>query len=251
MNGAAGGLELLTGLIVLSAVISFAAAYVHCSVGLGFGVLATATMTLFFSPVETAAVLSLAITVLGVVMVARLWKHIDWRLAMPPATGMLIGKVIGVVALMNLQISWVKRLLGFVLIAFFIYFLFFEERFRITPSPSKGFGLGILSGILGGLYNLAGPFVAIYFFPSTDDKYVYSASMNFAFLPAAALGLVMHCFYGNMTPQLWVTGGISSVAVVAGVFAGLATFKLLDRKWLQRILYTYMALMGVYTLIVG
>ena len=115
-------------------------------------------------------------------------------MAMPAANGMLLGKVIGVVALMSFQIDWVKRLLGFVLIAFLIYFLFFEARFRITPSPAKGFGLGILSGILGGLYNLVGPFVAIYFFPCTDDKYVYSASMNFAFLPAAALGLVMHCF---------------------------------------------------------
>ena len=244
-----GGPESIVGLIVLSAVISFAAAYVHCAIGLGFGILATATMTLFFSPVQTAAVLSLAITVLGVIMVARLWRYIDWRMAMPAATGMLFGKVIGVVALMSFQVGWVKRLLGFVLIAFFIYFLFFEERFRITPSPAKGFGLGILSGILGGLYNLAGPFVAIYFFPCTDDKYVYSASMNFAFLPAAVLGLVMHCFYGNMTRQLWMIGGFSAIAVAAGVIAGLATFRLLDRKRLQKILYTYMALMGVYALI--
>ena len=250
MNGA-GVSALPLNLILLSVAIAFAASYVHSAIGLGFGMLATATMTLYLSPVYTAAVLSLCITVLGVIMVVRLWGSIDWKLAMPPAIGMLLGKVFGVVALMRLQTGSLKRMLGVVLIAFFVYFLFFEARFRIKPTPAKGFGLGILSGILGGLYNLAGPFVAIYFFPSTCDKYVYSASMNFAFLPAAVLGLLLHWWYGNLTPALWATGGLCSIAVAGGVFAGLATFRLFNRALLQRILYAYMALIGLYTIIVG
>lgn len=44
MNGMTGGAELVVVLIALSAVISFAA-YVYCAIGLGFGILATATMT--------------------------------------------------------------------------------------------------------------------------------------------------------------------------------------------------------------
>ena len=231
--------------------VSFASAMVQASVGMGYAMLAACVLALVMEPVPAAALVSVAVVILGIYIPFKFRKHINWNLTITPIIGLLAGKALGVEILMRTDAQALTRLLGIVLVIFSAYFYFFGERVKIRPTPAKGLVLGILAGILGGMYNMAGPFMHIYFYSAAKDKYEYSASMNFAFLPSAALGLFMHIAYGNFTETIAIYSTISALAVIAGLYVGVRIFERLNAELLKKCLYVYMALMGLIIAFTG
>lgn len=235
-----------TGLVLLVMAVS---ALIQSSLGIGFAMFAAAALSFFVDPVTSAALVSVAVTALGIDLSLRMRKSIRYRIAVPPLISMMCGKIAGVVTLMHVDGDTVRWGLGVTLILFSAYFCFLSGKVKIRPSPAKGFVLGLLAGFLGGIYNLTGPFAAIYFYSATEDKYEYSASMNFAFLPSAVVGLIAHIAYGNLYRGMLPVYVLSCAAVVVGVGVGLRLLAGINRKQLSTCLYIFMAVMGCVILL--
>lgn len=236
--------------ILFEIAIVYLSAVIQSSLGLGFAMLSSAVLPLFLPMVESTVLISIAVTVLGFYLTWKVRRYINYKVAFPAVAGLLIGKALGVMMLMHIHNDVLKRFLGFVLLSFAVFFVVGKEL-RIRPTVWKGLFLGILAGILGGLYNLAGPFLVIYFLSTCPDKYEYSASMNFSFAPASLLGTVMHYFYGNITQPILYLSIFNVAAVVAGILTGLSIFKHIDRKRMEKCLYILMGVMGVFLIITG
>lgn len=239
-------MELSPALAALTAVTAVASAYIHTTSGMGFAMLFTVITGFYMEPVQSAVTGCFCIMVLMAVIDARLIRHVNWAITWPPAAGMLVGKLLGVALLMNISGDTFKRALGIFLIAMSIYFFFLQDRIHIKPTPAKGLFLGLLAGIVGGLYNISGPFAAVYFFPACKDKNEYSACMNVSFVPAGTAGCVMHAIYGNVSGGTLGPMGLAMLATVLGAVLGLKSFEKLDRRMVALLLYGYTAVMGVF-----
>ncbi len=232
--------------MALTAVTAVASAYIHTTSGMGFAMLFTVITSFYMEPVQSAVIGCFCILVLMAVIDAKLIRHVNWAITWPPALGMLVGKLLGVVLLMNISGGTFKRALGIFLIAMSLYFFFLQDRIHIKPTPAKGLVLGLLAGIVGGLYNISGPFAAVYFFPACKDKNEYSACMNVSFVPAGIAGCVIHGLYGNIQRTVMGPMAAAMLATVLGSLLGLRSFEKLNRRTVALLLYGYTAMMGAF-----
>lgn len=239
-------MELSPALVALTAVTAVASAYIHTTSGMGFAMLFTVVTGFYMEPVQSAVTGCFCILALMAIIDARLIRHVNWAITWPPSLGMLVGKLLGVALLMNISGGTFKHALGIFLIAMSLYFFFLQDRIHIKPTPSKGIFLGLLAGIVGGLYNISGPFAAVYFFPACKDKNEYSACMNVSFVPAGAAGCVMHAVYGNIRRETLGPMAVAMLATMAGATLGLRSFERLNRRTVALLLYGYTAVMGVF-----
>lgn len=230
-------------------VIVFISTVIQSATGIGFAIFATATLAFFLDSVTSAALISAAAVVFGTVLSLRLRKHINFAVTVPAMIAMTIARVLGIVLLMHMDAKVSRAILGVILILFAAYFYFLGNKVKIKPTPAKGFALGLLAGLVGGVYNITGPFAAIYFYSALEDKYEYAASMNVAFLPSAVVGFVVHCLYGNITAELLPVCAFSCVAILGGAAVGLVILERINKKQLSNLLYMYMALVGCFILL--
>ena len=234
----------------LATVIIVISALIQSSLGIGFAMFAEPTMSVLLrNPVTTAAVVSIGIAAMNLLHLIQTRQHINIKMTYPPMLGITVGKILGIVALMCVDASATLTGLGAILIVFAAYFCFFGNRVKIRPTPFKGVIFGLAAGFLGGMFNLTGPIAAIYFYSATEDRFEYNASLNFAFLPSALIGLGMHIAYGNLDADMIPIGICALIASFFGVKCGLQILNKIDRTRISKILYIYMAVMGVVLLV--
>lgn len=227
--------------------VAFAASLLHGIVSLGYGMAAMGVMA-FFMPYSTcAAIVSLQLTLLTMQIAFTFRKNIDWKLVFLPTAVMLAGKVLGVVVLMNLDSDFMKLLLGIMLALFSGNGLFVKnERFSVKGNKVNAVIFPFLGGLFGGMFNVSGPAAALYFQAACKgDTKKYSGCLNFTFVPSAVVGTMMHIFYGNYNKLAVTAGGISLLAVAAGVYLGVRIFVKIDYERLRKITFACIGVMGI------
>ena len=211
--------------------------------------LAMAVTSLYLPGATTAGVLNFCILTMLIIVMYRFYRFIDWKTLLAPTFGMVIGKVLGILLLGSIGNDLFKKLLGLFLFLFALYFFFMGDKLQIRPTHTKGFLLGSMAGFVGGLYNISGPFLAIYYFPLLKDKNTYYATLNAAFVPAVIVGSITHIAVGNLTVAnipLIVACLISSAL---GTLLGVKLFLRIDRTLVAKCLYGYTAAMGLFLMI--
>lgn len=226
-------------------VIVFVAGVIHGSVGFGFSVIATPLLS-FLLPLR----MTIAITVFFVIayslqIVYRFRKFIPWRAIVVPLAASIIMRIIGVVLLMNLNISVLRIVWGSTLILLAVYFVAFRSRVDIKPSLAGGIVAGSLSGLFGGMFNTAGPALVVYFFNTFKEKRQYSAALQICFFMGALASLIAHLAYGNITFQVLRYVGVGITGVFFGTFIGIRIFEKLAKRHLNILVYLVMALIGI------
>lgn len=227
----------------------FVSAIVHSAAGIGFAMLATAVTSLYLPGASTAGIINCCILLMLLIVFFRFYRYIDWKMLLPPTVGMIVGKVLGILLLSSIGNDILKKILGLVLVLFAIYFFFMGDKVKIRPTNAKGLALGLVAGFIGGLYNISGPFLAIYYFPLLKDKNVYYATVNTAFIPAAIFGTITHIAVGNLTAESLPLIGACLGSVVLGMVVGIKMFLHINRDLIAKCLYGYTAAMGLFLMI--
>lgn len=223
----------------------------QASTGFGYAIVSMALWTLFL-PFKDAAVIEAITAFLMVVgLVAKLHKHINFRLLLFPLISSIVTSYLGVLALMYTSESGLRRILGAVLILLSVYMIFFSGRIRITPTPGNGLAAGAVSGLFNGMFNLGGPPVLAYFLSATDDKLEYNATLQCYFLFNVICLLFNHLRLGNITAPILQISLVTMVGVLLGTVAGWYVFKKLSIPVIKKIVYAFMSVFGAYLLISG
>ena len=211
--------------------------------------LATAVTSLYIPGPHTAGVINVCILLMLLIVMRRFCRYISWKLLGAPAIGMVLGKVLGILLLGTMSSSIFKKVLGLILLLCALYFFFMGDRISIRPSRFKGLVLGIMAGFIGGLYNISGPFMAIYYFPQIRDKNAYYATLNAAFVPAVIMGCITHISLGNLTVEELPLVVACLAAVALGTVVGVKLFMHVNRNIVARCLYGYTAAMGIFLIL--
>jgi len=218
--------------------------------GFGFGIFVmTVFPYLLPSYGEATALSGMLAGSMSIVVSMRMRKHIVWREVLPILTVFTVISFFAVGAVANIDGKLLRHILGGILIMISIYFFFFSEKIRLKPTlPVQG-TLGVIAGIMGGLFAMQGPPSVLYFLASCETKEKYIAHSQVYF----ALGNLMMTFFragnGFVTSAVGIAYGCGIMGVALGTYIGAKIFIKVPHKVLKKIVYAYMAVSGAVALL--
>lgn len=226
----------LAGICILGAML-------QATIGFGFPVFAMIFLVMLY-PFSTAVTITQTAGLFGVAYFCLKYrKHINWKILFPflvPALG--IGFLLTLFS-MDLPVTKLKISLGFVLIGIAILFMF-NGRAKLKPTKGIGFLMGVVSGVLNGLFAVGGPPVALYLLPAVEEKLTYIATANTYFLLFKLVSLPVRFSNGSITMQHWPLLGISLLSMTVGTVIGDKIMRTIPRKILQWMVYSFVAISG-------
>lgn len=230
--------------LLVFAIIIFSS-FIHSSAAFGFSVFAMTLLPIFLPFVSSAAIVKLALLTLTITMVVNLWKHINFHFIIVPTLLSIIGNTLGFYLLMTTQVDLLKRSLGGLLVMIGLMMTLTRGNIKMKKSLAASICMGFLSGLMGGLFNLAGVVLMIYYFSAIEDKLEYAASLQATFVVTAVYGIALNVVFGNFTkPGMMALSLITVVSVLAGCYFGLQVLKKINKQTIGNLSYAYMIIMG-------
>jgi len=157
-------------------------------------------------------------------------RHLRWRICLPLAGMVMLGCVPGALFLKRADARAVKLLCGAVIVLVGLEMLFRERRpARRAPSRAALVGLGLLSGVLCGLYGI-GALASVYISRVTEDSHAFKANVCMVFFWENLFRIILYTAWGVLgTAQL--TRALTLLpCVLAGLGLGMLVGRMLDEK---------------------
>lgn len=232
--------------------ILFMSQTVQAVTGFGLGIVAMSMFPLVLASYTDGVCIAGMVSMVGSTVIAiRYRRHINFKLALPALCGYFVFALLATWLLASFDGRIFKRAMGVMLVLFAVYSLFFSKRMKIKPSPKNGVIAGSLGGLTGGLFSMGGPPVVAFMLSATDDNLAYLATIQFYFTVCNAYTLVMRLISGIMTVQAVYYSLLGLIGIAAGLLVGGKIFKLLNRGAMQKAVYVFMMVMGVWIAIIG
>ncbi|RJP55377.1 MAG: sulfite exporter TauE/SafE family protein [Anaerolineaceae bacterium] len=231
---------LLVFFIILSS------SFIHSSAAFGFSVFSMTLLPLLLPLITSAAIVKVALLTITIMMVMDLWKHINFRFIIVPVCFSLLGNSLGFYLLMTVDSEILKRILGGVLVITGVFMFLTKGKLKMKKTIAAGIGMGLLSGLAGGMFNLSGVVLVIYYYSVIEDKLEYAASLQATFVVTAVYGIILNMFYGNFSaPGVPGLAVITIVAVIIGCYLGLKVLRKINKQMIGNLSYIYMIIMGI------
>lgn len=238
--------------IILLLIASTVASIVQRVSGFGFGIFVM-TMLPYIMPTypEATALSALLAGTLSVMVVVQLWRQVNLRHLLPILIAFFISSWVAIQFLEYIDEKMMKIIFGSVLIILSIYFFIISDRVHVKPLIWVQALLGTISGAMGGFFNMQGPPAVLYFVASEKDKDHYLAITQAYFLAGNVFMTIVRYFKGYLTESVgW--GYVYGIAgVFIGFFIGKEIFKRVSHNLLRKLIYGFMAISGIYSLIIA
>lgn len=230
---------------------SFGGSFIQRVTGFGYGIFAMMFFPLFFASYGEANILTGMLSIFSSLAVVISMRHyINWKIIFPPAVGCMIATFLAVEFMKGQTDGTLKLLLGVVLILLSVYFFFFASKIHFNPSLPAGLFVGILSGIMNGLFSMGGPPVVIYFMVTAeDDNKKYVATIQSYFLLTNIFSIAVKAGAGYLTKDVLIAWPIGIIGMVVGFWLGKRIFNRLNAQMLKKIVYGFMAISGVINIV--
>jgi uncharacterized membrane protein YfcA len=235
------------GAVAALAAITFLAGLANGLTGFAFALIATGTY-LQFLPHEHAVpvviTLSLVAQAAHFLREPRLFAPGGLGRALPFLIGGLPGVPLGVWLSHGLDRELFRTLVGAFLIAYSAYLLLARPP-RFDAGRVADFGIGLLSGVLGGLAGLSGALVSAWCALKPWDK----AAQRAAYQPFIVLGqgfaLIGHIAVAGYPSEVALQSAIGVPPLLVGMVAGYALYRRLDDLLFRRVVLMLLLLAGL------
>ncbi|WP_027629202.1 sulfite exporter TauE/SafE family protein [Ruminiclostridium cellobioparum] len=157
---------------------------------------------------------------------------------------------LGVYLLTVCNENLLKKVLGLIIILLSIMFLKSPaQKLSIRDSRINGITFGAVSGLLSGMFNIGGPPLVIYYLNTVKEKMEYKAALEFSFMIAGGVTVILHKAYGNIEPGVMKYAAVCIAAIISGTVLGMKVFIRLPQDVLKKSVYILMAVLGTILLI--
>ena len=230
--------------------VGFGAAFVQRVSGFGLGIFAMMFLPHFLPSHTAAATISCLFSCCTTTYNSiKYRKNIAYKTAIPMLAAALVSIPIAVYFAAKVEADIFEILLGSVLIILSVYFLFFNKKIKIKPTPVNGIIAGTLGGALNGLFSTGGPPAVLYLTNAAPDNVTYFATIQFYFCLTNIYATANRAINGLVTADLLLCAAVGIVGCLAGDFLGRKVFDKLDAKKLKYIIYIGMIISGILMLI--
>lgn len=229
--------------------VGIGAAFVQRVSGFGLGIFAMMFLP-HLLPSNTAAatiscLFSCCITAYNTI---KYRQSISFRTALPMLAAAIVSIPIAVYFAAMVSDNIFKILLGSMLILLSLYFLFFNKKIKIKPTPINGVIAGTLGGVLNGLFSTGGPPAVLYLTSATPDNITYFATIQFYFCLTNVYATATRAISGLVTWELILYAAIGFIGCLIGDTIGKLVFDKLDAKKLKAVIYIAMIISGIVML---
>ena len=241
---------MLTWTLFLLFLFVTAASFTQRVTGFGFGIIAM-TMLPYLLPSygEATALSGLLAIFTALIPAIRMRGVLHWRKLAVILPVFLAVSFFAVRMVTGVDSDLLRHILGGVLIAVSLYFMFVSGRIHLPPRVDVQAGMGALSGLMGGLFAMQGPPAVIYFLGCADSKDEYIALTQWYFLIGNAAMSLFRAGNGLVTPTVLRMWCFALPGVFLGLWLGKKVYARLRAERLRKVVYAFLAVAGFAALL--
>ncbi len=215
--------------------------------GFGSVLLSLPLLALFLDVKAAIPLTSMVGVVLTVLLLAPLWKDLEWRRIWPLFLGAAPGVLIGVYLLKRLNGQAILVFLGIILVIYSLYGLFF----KVVRREIGGFWTyftGFLSGCFGGAFSATGPPVIVYVSLQPWRKELIKATLQGYYFFSGLMVVGAQAYTGLMTDQVRQLFLYSLAPLAIGTYAGHFFFGKIREETYRRVILILLMALGIFTI---
>lgn len=171
-------------------------------------------------------------------------KGINWKICLPLSLLVIIGSIPGILLLKNVDVRIIKIFFGVVVIFIGIEMLLRENAKKRKESKIILAGIGLLSGLLCGLYGI-GALLAAYVSRVTDNSKSFKANICIVFLAENTFRIFAYAMAGIITLDTIKKAAILVPVMLAGLWLGMKSSSVLDEKSVKKIVIIVLIVSGI------
>lgn len=237
-------------ILLIISLAALAAAFTQRVSGFGFGIFMMTLLPHLMPSYGEATALSGILAVLTALIPAiKKRKSLPIQKLWLILLTFIIVSFFAVIGVTKIDSRSLKHVLGAILILVSIWFFFFSGKVHVKPNKMTQISMGTLSGAMGGLFAMQGPPAVIYFIGCSDDKDEYIALTQWYFLIGNIMMTLFRGSNGLVTSDVLKACPFAMIGVIFGVYIGSHVFNKINGKTLKKIIYGYMAVAGLITLL--
>ena len=238
------------GIVVATVASLFLAAFTQGVTGFGFGMVAMALLPLFSDVRQVSIIIGIfsLVTTSSVLLSVR--RHFAWRDFLFPTLGMFAGIPLGVYALVLLDGSVIRRLVGVAILIACVQLLLPGGRTGRHISWPWGLAAGFTSGILGGAFGIGGPPVIAYATMQDWEGPRYRAMLCSFFATSNLYRIVIMLSAGLITSEIAIRFAWGLPVVLGGVLVGIRMFDRLSRESFRKAVIVTLVVLALTLLLV-
>ena len=172
-------------------------------------------------------------------------KKLDHKIWIPLAVLVLMGNIPGALLLRNADPGYIKVVFGVVIILLGIeMFLREQNKIRLKESRAMLFVIGLLSGVLCGLFGI-GALLAAYLGRVTDNGEAFKANISAVFIVENTFRVILYSALGIITLASLKQVALMLPFMLIGLYAGMGSSKILDEKKAKYLVILLLIISGV------
>jgi uncharacterized membrane protein YfcA len=206
--------------LVLIAVV--AGALAQRLAGLGFGLLVSPVLVVLLGPFDGVMIVNLCGAASSLLILSRVWRHVNWRRYAGLALAALAGVVPGAWLASHVPEAPLEICIGVLLIIALLASQRLNRSSWRATGPIPMVSLGFSSGLMNAAAGVGGPAITAYAIATRWDQKSFGATLQPYFVTTGLSSLLSkYLFSGGHLPALegWQWLGIL-VAMVLGIAAG-------------------------------
>ena len=181
--------------------------------------------------------------------------HLKGSYWIPIAMLMIVGSVLGAMALTIIPNRQFQLMLGAAFLLTALWFVFRTPGVRpasAQPGQASGadLGVGVLAGFCGGFIGINAPPLVLHFSRYLDKRHLRRL-LVLIFIPAAVAQTATFAATGMLSRQVLVWGVFMLPSMVAGIYLGNRTFHRISEAWFRRVLGIFLAFVSVRLILKG
>ena len=213
-----------TTVLIVTAVL--AGASLQRVTGMGFALVVAPFLVLLLGPIDGVILVNACAVVTASVILARVWRQVDWHRYLVLSAAALLGIVPGALVLRVVSVAWLEISIG-VLIALGITASVLLGRLNLRDRSSFRVGAGLVAGFMNVTAGVGGPAASMYAVATRWPHASFVATMQPFFLTMGLASLAAKFATGAATtPSLPV---LVWVLIGAACLVGLALGEVLAR----------------------
>ncbi len=219
---------------------------IYVLLGFGAGLIAVGTLALVMPELRDVVVLLLLVNLPAeAYVVVSSWRHIAWRGVLLVMVGVTAGIPLGSWLLSAGDLGVLLTLLGVVLAVVGGMFLLTPDR---PPRPVPAWTappVGLLSGVLTGLFGTGGPPLIFYYQLRGTNKTAFRGTLMAIFLLMTVVRVPSYAAFGLITaPRIWSSLAVLPAAML-GAFLGDRIHLRIDEATFRRLVSVALVVIGV------
>ncbi len=219
----------------------------------GLSLLVVPIMAILFPSRESVGVVLPMLIFADVFAVLRYRRHADWRIILKLLPCVVVGILLGWLALRRLTDQSIKPLLGFLVLGLVALQLVMQRcggqlEERLPGHWGWTLFLGVAAGFATTVGNLAGAIMTLYLLGMRLDKHRFMGTTAWYFMIVNWSKVPILALEGLITARSLTYNAACAPAIALGAFAGMKAFNLMPVALFKRLVLLLAALSAAYLL---